>query len=90
MLEFKTYRYRGHSRTDTGPYRPEGELDQWLQRDPIDILKEKMIADNQLDDTEFNEMKQATERLVHSAIEWAKEEPFPPTEALFADVYYEG
>jgi pyruvate dehydrogenase E1 component alpha subunit len=90
LLEFKTYRYRGHSRTDTGPYRPEGELDQWLQRDPIDILKEKMIADNQLDDTEFNEMKQATERLVHSAIEWAKEEPFPPTEALFADVYYEG
>lgn len=90
FLEFKTYRYRGHSRTDTGPYRLEGELDSWLQRDPIKILKEKMISDGQLDETEFDEMKQATERLVHSAIEWAKEEPFPPLEALFADVYYEG
>ncbi len=90
LLEFKTYRYRGHSRTDTGPYRPDGELDRWLQRDPIDILKEKMITDEQLDETEFSELKLATERLVHSAIEWAKEEPFPPLEALYADVYYEG
>jgi pyruvate dehydrogenase E1 component alpha subunit len=90
FLELKTYRYRGHSRTDTGPYRPEGELDSWLQRDPIKILKEKMISDGQLDDTEFDEMKRATERLVYNAIEWAKEEPFPPLEALYADVYYEG
>lgn len=90
LLEFKTYRYRGHSRTDTGPYRPEGELERWLERDPIDILKNKMIQAGQLDATEFDEMKQATERLVHSAIEWAKDEPFPPIEALFTDVYYEG
>ena len=89
LLEFKTYRYRGHSRTDTGPYRPEGELESWMQRDPIDILKAKMIRDGQLDDVEFDEMKQATERLVHGAIEWAKEEPFPPVEALYTDVYYE-
>lgn len=89
LLELKTYRYRGHSRTDTGPYRPEGELDRWMQRDPIDILKNKMIADGQLDETELDEMKQATERLVHNAIEWAKDEPFPPLEALYADVYYE-
>ena len=59
LLELKTYRYRGHSRTDTGPYRPEGELERWLERDPINILKDKMISDGQLDDTEFNEMNQA-------------------------------
>ena len=89
LLEFKTYRYRGHSRTDTGPYRPEGELERWLERDPINILKDKMISDGPLDGTEFDEMNQATERLVHTAIEWAKEEPFPPLEALYDDVYYE-
>ena len=27
LLEMKTYRYRGHSRTDPAKYRPEGELD---------------------------------------------------------------
>jgi pyruvate dehydrogenase E1 component alpha subunit len=90
LLELKTYRFRGHSRTDTGPYRPEGELEQWLQRDPIDILKEKMIQGSQLDESEFEEMKAATERKVAAAIEWAKEEPFPALEELTTDVYYEG
>ena len=90
LIEFKTYRFRGHSRTDTGPYRPEGELEQWMQRDPINLLKEKMIADGQLDETEFEELTQATKQLVLNTIEWAKAEPFPPVEALYKDVYYEG
>ena len=34
----KTYRYRGHSRSDPAKYRPAGELDAWLARDPIEIL----------------------------------------------------
>jgi TPP-dependent pyruvate/acetoin dehydrogenase alpha subunit len=90
LIECKTYRYRGHSRTDTAPYRPAGELDQWLLRDPITILKERMIADGQLDETEFEEMRGAVETLVYDAIEWAKAESFPPIPALYEDVYYEG
>jgi pyruvate dehydrogenase E1 component alpha subunit len=38
LLEMKTYRYRGHSRSDPAKYRPEGELDAWKERDPILIL----------------------------------------------------
>ena len=68
LIEFKTYRFRGHSRTDTGPYRPAGELEEWLKRDPIDILKDRMISAGQLDVTEFAEMKQAAETLVFDAI----------------------
>jgi len=90
LLELKTYRFRGHSRTDTGPYRPAGELDQWLLRDPINLFKDKMIAAGQLDETEFDEMKQAANQLVFDAIEWAKAEPFPPVAALYDDVFYEG
>lgn len=90
LLELKTYRFRGHSRTDTGPYRPAGELDQWLLRDPINLLKDKMIAAGQLDETEFDEMKQAANQLVFDAIEWAKAEAFPPVAALYDDVFYEG
>lgn len=89
LVEFKTYRYRGHSRTDTAPYRPPGELDEWLQRDPIDILKRRMIDDGQLDETEFQEMKEAAGALVYEAIEYAKAEPYPPLEELLTDIYYE-
>jgi TPP-dependent pyruvate/acetoin dehydrogenase alpha subunit len=90
LLELKTYRYRGHSRTDTAPYRPLGELEQWLQHDPITLLKTKLIAAGQLDETEFVELEQATTQMIQGVIEWAKAEPFPSLEALYQDIYYEG
>ena len=87
LIELKTYRYRGHSRSDTGPYRPEGELERWMQRDPINILKERMIAAGQLDETEYEELSQAAERNVIEIVEWAKNEPFPPLEAAYEHIY---
>lgn len=90
FLEMKTYRYVGHSRTDTGPYRPEGELDAWKKRDPITLLKAKMIADGQLDEIEFAELQQATERHIMEAVEWAQNEPFPTADDLLTDIFYEG
>jgi hypothetical protein len=48
-----------------------------------------MIAARQFDETEFVELRQATDRLVHDAIEWAKDEAFPPIEALYEHVFYE-
>jgi pyruvate dehydrogenase E1 component alpha subunit len=90
LIELKTYRFRGHSRTDQAPYRPKGELDEWMKRDPILILKERMIAAGQLDETEYEELRGSIERQVHEVVEWAKAEPFPPLEALYQDVYYEG
>ena len=46
----KTYRYRGHSRTDPAKYRPEGELEAWKQRDPIDLLGAKLAAEGVVSD----------------------------------------
>jgi TPP-dependent pyruvate/acetoin dehydrogenase alpha subunit len=37
FVEVRTYRFVGHSRSDPGKYRPEGELDQWRQRDPLTV-----------------------------------------------------
>ena len=35
LVEAKTYRFAGHSRADTAPYRPDGELEYWQSRDPL-------------------------------------------------------
>ena len=43
LIECKTYRYSGHSRADPAKYRPEGELDKWLKRDPVKIYRERLI-----------------------------------------------
>ncbi len=48
LLEMKTYRYRGHSRSDPAKYRPDGELDAWKGRDPIDILGHRLVDEGVL------------------------------------------
>ena len=45
FLEALTYRFVGHSRSDPGAYRPDGELDQWRQRDPITVLAAQLGAE---------------------------------------------
>lgn len=44
LIEAMTYRQQGHSRSDPATYRPEGELDYWLARDPITRLEASMAA----------------------------------------------
>jgi TPP-dependent pyruvate/acetoin dehydrogenase alpha subunit len=45
FLEALTYRFVGHSRSDPGAYRPEGELDRWRERDPITVLAVQLVAE---------------------------------------------
>jgi len=45
FVEALTYRFVGHSRSDPGAYRPEGELDEWKTRDPIGILRSQLEAE---------------------------------------------
>jgi TPP-dependent pyruvate/acetoin dehydrogenase alpha subunit len=45
FVEALTYRFVGHSRSDPGAYRPEGELEQWRARDPIVILRAQLEAE---------------------------------------------
>jgi acetoin:2,6-dichlorophenolindophenol oxidoreductase subunit alpha len=37
FVEALTYRFVGHSRSDPGAYRPEGELERWRERDPLTV-----------------------------------------------------
>ncbi len=87
LIEAKTYRYRGHSRTDPAAYRPAGELDRWLARDPINILAQRMCDDAELTEAEFAAMKKAAEATVQEATQWALEQPYPSIETLYEDIW---
>jgi TPP-dependent pyruvate/acetoin dehydrogenase alpha subunit len=56
FVEALTYRFVGHSRSDPGAYRPEGELEGWMTRDPIVVLRTQLQAEGvdaaRLDDLE--------------------------------------
>ena len=54
FVEALTYRFVGHSRSDPGKYRKDGELDRWRQRDPLAVagrlLREEIgVGANDLD-----------------------------------------
>jgi pyruvate dehydrogenase E1 component alpha subunit len=87
LVEAKTYRYKGHSRSDPATYRPAGELEEWLKRDPINLLADKMKADGQLTDNQLAEMRKTAEKDVQEATEWAIAQPYPPLEAVYEDIW---
>jgi len=65
FVEAITYRFVGHSRSDPGAYRPEGELDTWLQRDPLVVLRARLQEDGveaaQLDEIDAQIAEQLAE-----------------------------
>ena len=42
LLEMQTYRHYGHSKSDPATYRPKGELESWLERDPLKLTRERL------------------------------------------------
>jgi acetoin:2,6-dichlorophenolindophenol oxidoreductase subunit alpha len=89
LLECKTYRQRGHSRSDPGTYRPPAEVEHWLRRDPIRLLRTKLVGAAALTEPEADALDEAALERVRDAEGQALADDFPAPERLFADVYAE-
>jgi acetoin:2,6-dichlorophenolindophenol oxidoreductase subunit alpha len=83
LVEAKTYRYRGHSRTDPAKYRAEGELDRWKVRDPIVILGDRLG----LSEDERKTLHDDVQAAVDAAAIEAEQAPLPTFEEIEAYVY---
>jgi acetoin:2,6-dichlorophenolindophenol oxidoreductase subunit alpha len=71
LIEAKTYRFRGHSRTDPAKYRVEGELEQWKLRDPIDLLGAQLTAEGVLSDDAQRALRDELQLAVDAASDHA-------------------
>jgi pyruvate dehydrogenase E1 component alpha subunit len=87
LLEMKTYRYRGHSRSDPAKYRPEGELDFWKTRDPILVLGAKLDAEGVLSEAQQEEVKAQVQSEIDAAADRAAQSPYPTLEETRSYVY---
>jgi TPP-dependent pyruvate/acetoin dehydrogenase alpha subunit len=54
FIESLTYRFVGHSRSDPGTYRPEGELDSWRERDPLVVARARLIEEGGVADEDLD------------------------------------
>jgi pyruvate dehydrogenase E1 component alpha subunit len=87
LLECKTYRWRGHSKSDRNLYRTKEEIDAWRKRDPIRLLEAELIAHRRFDAAEVAAMENAAAAEIERALEFAKSSPDPVPSQLTQDVY---
>ena len=87
MVECKTYRHHGHFEGDPCNYRPEGELEEWLKKDPIVLYEKKLKKEGLLDDKQIKNLKDAAQKEVDEAVAFARQSPQPDIEELYKDIY---
>jgi pyruvate dehydrogenase E1 component alpha subunit len=86
LIESLTYRQVGHSRSDPAKYRPEGELDEWLARDPI-LLLERALVELGVAEDELAERRAAVADEVAGALARAKDWPDPEPQTRFQNIW---
>jgi TPP-dependent pyruvate/acetoin dehydrogenase alpha subunit len=87
LLEMKTYRYRGHSRSDAGAYRPVAELAAWRERDPIALFGDKLLHHGRATAGELDRVRANIQLEIDTATATAEQAPFPTLEEATAHVY---
>ena len=89
LIEAKTYRHSGHSRADPGSYRPKGELEEWLKKDPIPMYRQRLL-DFGIEEKVVTGIEKAVIQAVDEATEAAKASPTPSLEYATTDVWADG
>ncbi len=87
LLEMKTYRYRGHSRSDPAKYRAVGELEAWQERDPLLVLGGRLAGEGLITAAQQAAMTSEAEADVDAAISAAEAAPYLTLEEAASHVY---
>jgi TPP-dependent pyruvate/acetoin dehydrogenase alpha subunit len=87
LLEYKTYRFKGHSRGDPGSYRSKGEVQEWQAREPISQLRQVILTEFNLDQEQLDAIDLQVSNQVNEAIEFAQMSPEPTPDELLINVY---
>ena len=90
LLEVRTYRFMGHSMSDavSGTYRTKAELDEYMKRDPIMLLRMHMQEAGELSEEDLHKLDEEIKATVQDAWDFADASPEPPLEALYEDVLF--
>jgi pyruvate dehydrogenase E1 component alpha subunit len=78
LIESKTYRYRGHSKSDRNRYRTKEEIEDWMtNRDPIALFEAELMEFGVIDQAGIEAVREAVKQEIADGIEFAKQSPMP-------------
>jgi pyruvate dehydrogenase E1 component alpha subunit len=88
LLEVRTYRFMGHSMSDavSGTYRSKEELEEYMKRDPIAVLRADMEERGEWSEEEMARLDDEIKAIVEDSWEFADASPEPALESLTEDV----
>ncbi len=87
LLEFRTYRYKGHSMSDPAKYRTKEELESYKALDPIEQVKATILKNKYATEAELEEIDAKIKEEVAESVKFAEESPYPETSEAYKDVY---
>ncbi|MGH8713645.1 MAG: thiamine pyrophosphate-dependent enzyme, partial [Casimicrobiaceae bacterium] len=87
LLECKTYRLRGHSKSDRNLYRTKEEIEAWRENDAIGRLERELIAHGRATEADLRAIERKAQQTIEAALEFAKASPDPDPAQLTRDVY---
>ena len=87
FLEFRTYRFKGHSMSDPQKYRTKEEVEEYKQRDPIEQVLGTIRDHSILSEEELDAINKKVKMQVEEAVKFAEESPWPDGMDAFKDVY---
>jgi len=87
IIEAKTYRWKGHSKSDAKLYRTREEENEWKAKDGIKKFKEVLIAEGLLTEEQAKQLQQEAKQEIEEAVTFAQNSPEPTLDSLLEDVY---
>jgi pyruvate dehydrogenase E1 component alpha subunit len=90
LVESKTYRTRGHSRSDRNRYRRKEEIEEWKSRDPIPRFESELIAHGIAPANEVAAIAAAAAAEIAAGLDFASAGTDPDPAEVTRDVYTPG
>ncbi|MDI9860084.1 MULTISPECIES: pyruvate dehydrogenase (acetyl-transferring) E1 component subunit alpha [Bacteroidota] len=87
FLEFKTYRYRGHSMSDPQKYRTKEEVEAYKMRDPIEQVRQAILENEFATEEDLAAIDAKIKARVEESVKFAEESPWPDASEAYKDVY---
>lgn len=88
LVECRTYRFVGHSRSDARNYRSREEESEWLSRDPITRLGDLLVTQGAVTRAELDSLEADINAEIQEAIAFAESSPDPKPEETLEDVFW--
>ena len=87
LLEVKSRRWHGHYVGDAQKYRPAKDIEEAMKLDCIALFEDKLLQEKIISHSESKKIRQRLKNDIESAVEFARQSPFPEASELMSELY---